>query len=146
MNYVCIIKVSNTVNKLVNSLKKLGFKHIPHYTTDKKVKSEDKLLLETITKERFEQLIKKKRLIKFEEVGKDILYGLQTPYGSSKYVSVVDLSEYNLLKERYGEQIIGVYIGNTSDNIDVDIIENDKKDVNRITADIIKFIRKEEKK
>jgi glycine/serine hydroxymethyltransferase len=149
MKFVCIIGRHNSFNKDVEkTLEKMDFKICMPYTTDNhenKVSnsSNDFINYKYVTKDKFNELVNKNRVIKYAERGY-YLYGAQRPYGAKKFVAVVEEDCCNKLKEVYGNQIIEVYIKeeNEPDNGESDInINIDNIDVNRAVAEIIKVVK-----
>lgn len=111
MKIVCLLGRSGAGKTLIsNELEKLKYKKMVSYTTrlprEGEVHGKDYYF---ITKEVFDNLIKKNIIIEWSEYNGNY-YGLSHPVGSTHYVAVVELRGFKRLKEIYGNQVIGIYI------------------------------------
>lgn len=96
------------------NLEKLGFTRSISYTTRQPQVRNNKLEengveYNFVTREKFMELVDKGVIIEYEEYDGN-LYGTPEPFGATSYVSVVCTNGFKALKEKYGEQIIGVYL------------------------------------
>jgi len=62
-----------------------------------------------VTREKFLELVDKGIIIEHEEYDGN-LYGTPVLIGSSRYVAVVFINGFKALKEKYGNQVVGVYL------------------------------------
>jgi guanylate kinase len=91
-----------------------GFKRSISYTTREPqvrngVLEQDNNEYKFVTKERFMALVKANAIIEYENYNGNY-YGTPEPIGADRHVAVVCLKGFKALKEKYGDQVIGVYI------------------------------------
>ena len=115
MKFVCIMGRNNSGKSTVEEyLEKMGFTRSISYTTrEPQVRNG---VLETngkeyrfVSEEKFMELVDKGIIIEYEKYGNNY-YGTPVPHGSSRYVAVVCIGGYRALKEKFGDQVIGVYL------------------------------------
>jgi len=99
---------------LESGLANLGFNRSVSYTTRKPQVRNN--VLETdgneyrfVTEEKFMELVKEGIIIEFEKYNQ-FYYGTPEPIGAEKHVAVVCTSGFRALKDKYGDQVIGVYL------------------------------------
>lgn len=115
MKFVCIMGGTNSGKSTVEQyLEKMGFTRSISYTTRKPQVRDG--ILEThgkeyrfVTVEKFMDLVAKGHIIEYEKYN-DNYYGTPVPHGATRYVAVVCLGGYRALKEKFGDQVIGVYL------------------------------------
>lgn len=115
MQFICIMGISGSgKSTLEASLEKIGYTRSVSYTTrEPQVRNN---VLETdgneyrfVTEAKFMELVKANIIIEFEKYG-NFYYGTPEPIGAEKHVAVVCTNGFKALKEKYGDQVIGVYI------------------------------------
>lgn len=135
MKFICIIDNKNKkCYDVAKSLENMGFKKNIVYTSSNNL---DKYKVIHINKDKFDKLVNNKSLIQYEN--NNITYGIKKPFGAKKFVSLIDEDGFKKLKDIYGDQIIGVYIGKCSDNYYISI--SDTEDTNKIISDILVKVR-----
>jgi guanylate kinase len=107
--------INNSGKTTVESyLEKMGFTRSISYTTrSPEVRNG---VLETngkeyrfVSEEKFMELVNKGIIIEYEKYGVHY-YGTPVPYGATRFVAVVCLGGYRALKQKFGDQVIGVYL------------------------------------
>lgn len=165
----------STVEK---ALEQMGFKRSISYTTREPrvrngVMEKDGDNYRFVSKGKFMSLVDSDKMIEYTEYDGN-LYGTPRPYGSKRYVAVVELNGYKKLKEIYGEQVTGFYLKcdediaieraskrdgseefvhnrHKSDEVMLeemeklaDIVIDSNQDRNKMIADILKYLREGE--
>lgn len=179
MKFVCIMGRSNSGKSTVEkTLEQMGFKRSISYTTKEPqvrdgVKEKNGDVYRFVSRDKFMSLVESGKIIEYTEYNGN-LYGTPRPYGSKRYVAVVELNGYKKLKEIYGEQVTGFYLKcdediaikraikrDSSDELIkkrhksdeamldemeelADIIIDSNQDLNKMIADILKYLREEE--
>ena len=115
MRFVCIMGRNNSGKSTVEQyLEKMGFTRSISYTTrEPQIRNG---VMETngkeyrfVTEDKFMELVNKGHIIEYEKYGNNY-YGTPVPHGASRHVAVVCIGGYRALKEKFGEQVIGVYL------------------------------------
>lgn len=123
MKLICIMGGSKSGKSTVEKkLKSLGFKPSISYTTrginthghTGEVNGVD---YHFVNREQFNQLIKDGKLLEHVEIYGN-LYGTPRLYGSSRYVAVVELQGYKVLRDTYKGQVLGVLLTANSETIE----------------------------
>ena len=115
MKFVCIMgRTSSGKSTLERTLEQLGFKRNISYTTREPRMEHGELEKDGdkynfISRDKFNDLLKNGKIIESVEYNGE-LYGMARPFGSSKYVAVVEANGFRALKQIYGEQVIGIYL------------------------------------
>lgn len=179
MKFVCIMGRGNSGKSTVEkTLEQMGFKRSISYTTKEPqirdgVKEKNGDAYRFVSRDKFMSLVESGKIIEYAEYNGN-LYGTPRPYGSKRYVAVVELNGYKKLKEIYGEQVTGFYLKcdediaikraikrDSSDELIkkrhksdeamleemeelADIIIDSNQDLNKMIADILKYLREEE--
>ena len=115
MIFVCLMGITGSGKSTLESkLEGMGFKRSVSYTTREPqvrngVQEVDGREYKFVTTEKFMNLVENKIIIEYEKYGNNY-YGTPEPFGSTRYVSVVCLNGYKALRNKYGKQVIGVYL------------------------------------
>lgn len=115
MQFICIMGISGSgKSTLESSLEQMGYNRSVSYTTRKpqirnNVLETDGNEYKFVTEEKFMQLVKADIIIEFEKYA-DFYYGTPAPIGAEKHVAVVCVNGFKALKEKYGDQVIGIYL------------------------------------
>lgn len=99
---------------LENGLEKMGYVRSVSYTTREpqvrnNVLEKDGREYRFVTESKFMELVKANIIIEYEKYD-NFYYGTPEPIGAEKHVAVVCVNGFKALKEKYGDQVIGVYI------------------------------------
>lgn len=112
---------------LESSLENMGFNRSVSYTTREPQMRNN--VLETdgneyrfVTEKKFMELVNAGIIIEFEKYG-EFYYGTPEPIGAEKHVAVVCTNGFKALKEKYGDQVVGVYIKCTEE-VSIERIRN----------------------
>lgn len=133
MEFICIMGRSNSGKSSVEKyLEKMGFKVSVSYTTRKPRIQDGKeevngVDYRFVTEDKFMELVNKGKIIEYEKYGNNY-YGTPVPYGSTRYVAVVCVNGFKALKEKYGNQVLGVYL---KCDKDIAIERAEKRDSNK---------------
>lgn len=139
MKFVCIMGRSGSSKSTVESyLEKLGYKRSISFTTrkprDGEQNGKDYFF---VNEKKFMELVNKGIIIEYEN-NYGNLYGTQAPVGSTKYVGVLGLGGVRALKDKYGSQVISIYL-ECDKAIALDRIynrdKNDKESLSRADED-----------
>jgi len=115
MIFVCIMgRTSSGKSTLESTLEQIGFKRNISYTTRKPRVEQGELEKDGdkynfISIDKFNELLNNGRIIESVEYNGNF-YGMPKPFGSSKYVAVVETNGFKALRKLYGEQVIGIYL------------------------------------
>lgn len=115
MQFICIMGISGSgKSTLENGLEKMGYTRSVSYTTREpqvrnNVLEQDGREYRFVTESKFMELVKANIIIEYEKYG-NFYYGTPEPIGAEKHVAVVCVNGFKALKEKYGDQVIGVYI------------------------------------
>lgn len=115
MIFVCIMGITGSgKSTLEKKLEGIGFKRSVSYTTREPqlrdgIQEVDGREYRSVTEEKFMSLVEKGIIIEYEKYGQNY-YGTPEPFGSTRYVAVVCLNGYKALREKYGKQVIGIYL------------------------------------
>lgn len=144
MQFICLMGISGSgKSELEHGLEKMGYTRSVSYTTrEPQVRNN---VLETdgneykfVSEERFMELVKANIIIEFEKYN-NCYYGTPEPIGAEKHVAVVCTNGFKALKNKYGDQVIGVYIKCPKD-LSIDRIRKRHAGSNKTTEDIEKRI------
>lgn len=122
MKFICIMGRNNSGKSTVEQyLEKMGFKRSVSYTTrEPQVRNG---VLETngkeyvfVSEQKFFELYDKGIIIEYEKYNNNY-YGTPVPHGASRYVAVVCLGGYRALRNKFGDQVIGVYLKCNEDKV-----------------------------
>lgn len=115
MRFICLMGVTGSGKSTVErNLEKLGFTRSISYTTrEPQIRNgkleENGVEYNFVTREKFMTLVESGVIIEYEEYDGN-LYGTPEPFGAVDYVSVVCTNGFKALRQKYGEQVIGVYL------------------------------------
>lgn len=115
MHFICLMGMSGSGKSTIEkALESYGYKRSVSYTTrEPQVRNgkleEDGNEYRFVTVDKFKALYNAKAIIEFEEYNNNF-YGTPEPIGADKHVAVLCTKGYKALKEKYGNQVIGVYL------------------------------------
>lgn len=115
MQFICIMGISGSgKSTLESSLENMGYTRSVSYTTRQPqvrngVAETDGNEYRFVTVGKFMELVSAGIIIEYEKYG-DNYYGTPEPIGAEKHVAVVCTNGFKALKEKYGDQVIGVYL------------------------------------
>ena len=115
MQIVCLMGAKGSAKKQVERvLEDFGFKRSISYTTRKPMIKDGKLEesgdeYKFVTLDKFMDLVNKGFIIECENYNGEY-YGTPIPLGADRFVAVVGVKGFKALREKYGEQVIGVYL------------------------------------
>lgn len=133
MIFICLMGVTGSGKSTVErNLEKLGFTRSISYTSRKPQVRNGKLEengveYNFVTREKFKQLVESGVIIEFEEYDGN-LYGTPEPFGATEYVSVVCTNGFRALRQKYGEQVIGIYLKCSDEIIEQRALQRDSND------------------
>jgi len=124
MKFICLMGRSGSgKSKVESALEKFGYKRSISYTTREPRENEQNGVdYYFVTKEKFLDLVEKDIIIEYEEHYGNY-YGTQAPFGAMQYVGVLGLGGIRALKERYGKQIISIYL-ECDESVAIDRLRN----------------------
>lgn len=120
MIFVCIMgRTSSGKTTLESTLEQIGFKRNISYTTraprlEQGELEKDGDRYNFVSRDKFNELLDNGRIIESVEYNGN-LYGMAKPFGSNKYVAVVETEGFKALKEIYGKQVVGIYLACDAD-------------------------------
>ena len=111
MQILCLMGKQGAGKTTIEGIfEKLGYTRIISYTTRKpRDKETNGLDYNFVTDEQFMTLVEKGIIMEWAEHSGN-KYGSPRPFGSSRYVIVVELDGFKKIKEIFGEQAIGIYL------------------------------------
>ena len=138
MDFVCIMGLTGSGKSTIEKLmERYGYKRSVSYTTREPqvrngVLEQNGNEYKFVTEERFKALVEANAIIEFEKYG-DNYYGTPEPIGSDRHVAVLCIKGFKALKEKYGDQVIGIYL-KCDPKVNIGRIESrhDKEEVKKL--------------
>lgn len=109
---------------------KLGYHDNPVWSTRKFDNTE------VLSEVNFEKALKENRMIHLETKN-NIKYGILRPIGNKKYITQTTVNQFKQIREIYGEQATGLYIGYTNDKHDLQLDLDEASILKRYNCGII---------